>query len=152
MDGGQGAEDVCGKPWSSSPRPKEEENPQRYIELAKRRREWGGLPHLHRVLPSSCTQLTRDIFISPAHTEQRRNKFICKSTLQTKDKISAGYNKADFLHYQRRNPSLLLMHFCTIVQGSSHKASHSLCPMKQKTEKQNVFPKVWTFSVLINET
>lgn len=85
------------------------------------------------VLPSSCSQLTGDIFISLAHTVQKRNKFICKSTLPAKDKISAGQNIAVF---QNGNHSLLFMHLPWRYHATvAHKAPPTMCPMKQKTQK-----------------
>lgn len=87
-----------------------------------------------RCSPPLFTQLTEDIFISLAHTVQKRNKFICKSKLPAKDTISAGENTAVF---HKRNNSFLFMHlprhyYCKgTTQGSL-----TLCPMRQKAEKQ----------------
>lgn len=93
--------------------------------------------------PLVFTQLTEDIFISLAHTVQKRNTFICKSPLSAKDKISAGYNMAVS---QKRNNSFLFMHlpWHYYYKGSAQ-VTPTLFPMKQKTEKQKkekVFPLV----------
>lgn len=98
------------------------------------------------VLPSSCSQLTADIFIRLAHTVQRRNKLICKSTLLAKDKISTGWNIAVF---HKRNHSFLFMHLSRHCHAKvPHKTPPPLCPMKQKTEKLSKFVP-WTLLVVL---
>ena len=75
------------------------------------------------VLPSSCSQLTVDIFIRLAHTVQRRNKFICKSTLHAKDKISTGWNIAVF------HKEITLFYLCTCLGTVMQRCSTRPLPL-----------------------